>query len=198
MMEINIATKLANDIRDSLRGVSRAEVAGSVRRQKQNVKDIEIVAMVSDWDELFSSLAPHGTFIKPSVPDVIPWPPKRDSKYIRMLLNDGLNLDFFIASPENWGGLFMMRTGSGAGPDGNPFNGFTPGMFMRWKQVSNGGKMTGCMPTLPDGRRVIIREEEDFFRLLGVKWVSAPERIARSSIKKIPGYVLDISLWETV
>jgi DNA polymerase/3'-5' exonuclease PolX len=194
-MDIKTATQLSNEICSSLAGVARAQVAGSVRRQKENVKDIEIVAIVNSWDDLFDSLTPFGQFIKPGVPDIIPWPPKHNSKYVRMLLNDGLKLDFFVANPENWGGLFMMRTGSGVGPDGNPFNGFTPRMFMRWKQVSNGGKMVGCMPTLPDGRSVIVHEEEEFFQLLGVKWTPPQDRISGSSIKKIPGYVLDLTKW---
>lgn len=88
------------------------------------------------------------------------------------------------ASPQNWGGLFMMRTGSGVGPDGNTFNGFTPGIFGRWKKVSDGGRMTECMPTMTTGEQLWIPEEQDFFDLLEMDFVPPVERTSKNVIKK--------------
>jgi DNA polymerase/3'-5' exonuclease PolX len=95
-----------------------------------------------------------------------------------------MNLDLFIANPDNWGGLFLMRTGSAAGADGNAFNGFTPGCFARWKKLSGGGRMTEVMPTMPDGTQLPVPEEQDFFDLLEMDFVPPVERIGRSVIKK--------------
>ena len=197
-MELQQASENATKIVESIMSsCQRAQVAGSVRRKKPNVKDIEIVAIVKDWDNLFKNLSSFGKFIKPGVSEIIPWAPRKNAKYLRMMLDIDLKLDLFIASPENWGGLLMMRTGSGVGPDGNPFNGFTPAMFARWKKVSNGGRMSGCMPLLPDSKAVVVlREEIDYFNLLGVQWVEPVDRASRNSIKKIPGYALDISKFE--
>lgn len=190
-MDINLAKPLADDIVAALRPhCQRAEVAGSIRRMKANVKDVEIVAIVSDWQAAFRSLEKWGYFIKPGVPEIAPWAPKENARYLRMMLNDGLKLDLFITSPENWGGLFMMRTGSGVGPEGNPFDGFVPGMFGRWKKVSGGGRMLNGYPTLPDGRKVIVREESDYFRICGVKWVDPVERTSRGSIVPLPKFNL--------
>jgi DNA polymerase/3'-5' exonuclease PolX len=197
-MELEKIQPVANDIVDFIRPhCSRAEVAGSIRRQKADVKDVEIVAIVNDWDGLFNSLTAFGHFIKPGTPDIEPWEPKKNAKYLRMMLDVGLKLDLFIASPENWGGIFMMRTGSGVGPDGNPFNGFVPTMFSRWKKLSAGGRMSGCMPQLADGSKVVVlREEIDIFNLLGVHWVEPRERIGRAAVKKLTGYALDLSKFE--
>jgi len=196
-MDIDSAVTLSTLIVESIRPhCLRAEVAGSIRRRKENVKDVEIVAQVSDWQSLFSSLEQWGEFIKPGCPDVIPWPPKEGARYLRMMLKEGVKLDLFITSPENWGVLFAMRTGSGVGPDGNPMRGFIPGMFSRWKKVSGGGKMTNGYPTLPDGRTIIVREEEDFFRLCGVKFVDPVERISKSSIKALKDYELNLDDFE--
>lgn len=198
-MDIDSAVDLSNKIVESARPFcSRAEVAGSVRRRKENVKDIEIVAQVNDWQGLFSVLSAWGEFIKPGVPDILPWAPKEGARYLRMMLTSGVKLDMFITSPENWGGIFMMRTGSGVGPDGNAMKGFTPGMFGRWKKVSGGGKMKGGYPTLPDGRQVIVREEEEFFRLCGVQFIDPVKRLSKSSIKPIKDYKLDIDKFETM
>jgi len=196
-MELLAASCHAHEILHSiLPFCHRANIAGSIRRGKTHVKDIEIVAIIKDWQQLFTALTDFGMFIKPGVPEIEPWAPKVNAKYLRMMLNCGLKLDLFIASPENWGGLFMMRTGSGVGLDGKAFSGFAPTMFARWKKVSGGGRMINCMPTMPDGRKVIVREEEDFFKLLGVEFIEPEFRIARYSVRKIKNYELNLDGWE--
>ena len=56
-MDINIAKPLADLIVADLRPhCHRAEVAGSVRRMKANVKDIELVVQVRDWEPAFRAL----------------------------------------------------------------------------------------------------------------------------------------------
>ena len=185
-MELSIASHIANRIAsDVANHCDRIQVAGSIRRMKPNVKDVEIVAVVSDYDRLYDSLRAHGRFIKPSVPDIIDWEPKRGAKYIRMLLNEEIKLDFFVATPLNWGALLCMRTGSASGPDGNTFNGFIPRMFQRWKKVSGGGKMSNCMPTTPTGEQIAVSEEADFFKLLEVKWVEPVDRIDARAVRSI-------------
>jgi len=177
----NIADKVRNHIAPAM---DRIEIAGSIRREKPVVGDIELVAIVADREKLLQLLGDVGQTIKPSVPGVIPWTPKPDSRYIRVRLNEGMNLDLFIAKPENWGGLFLMRTGSAAGADGNAFNGFTPGCFARWKKLSGGGRMTEVMPTMPDGTQLPVYEEQDFFDLLEMDFVPPVERTGRNVIKK--------------
>lgn len=184
-MELQQAQLIAGNVKTCIEpSASRVEVAGSIRRLKPQVKDVEIVAIVHDYDMLYRDLLNVGRFIKPSVPDVVDWQFKPGAKYVRMLLHEGVKLDLFIASPENWGPLYMMRTGGATGPDGNAFNGFVPGMFSRWKKLSDGGKMEGCMPARPDGTQVLCPEEQDFFDLLGMNFVPPEERVDKRVIKK--------------
>jgi DNA polymerase/3'-5' exonuclease PolX len=164
--------------------LTRGEVAGSVRRQKEVVGDIEIVAISEDRDRLVRLLAEVGEHIKPGVPGAIPWNPKSAARYFRLRLKEGMNLDLFMATPQNWGGLFLMRTGSGVGPDGNSFNGFTPGIFSRWKKLSGGGRMTDAMPTMPTGEQLWVPEEQDFFDLLEMDFVPPEARTGRAAIKR--------------
>lgn len=184
-IDLAVASRLANHIVDLIGpSVDRAEVAGSVRRQKPVVGDIEVVAIPRDQEKLVKLVREIGQTIKPGVPGVVPWDPKPGSRYIRVRLDAGMNLDLFLATPHNWGGLFLMRTGSGAGPDGNTFNGFVPGMFGRFKKLSGGGRMTECMPTMPTGEQLWVPEEQDFFDLLEMNFIPPEERIDKNVIKR--------------
>ena len=184
-IDLAAAETLAQDIITLVTpAMDRVEVAGSIRRRKPVVGDIEIVGIPADRERLIKLLSCTGMHIKPGVPGVVQWTPKSDAKYLRLHLSVGVNLDFFLGTPENWGGLFLMRTGSGVDANGNSFNGFTPGIFSRWKKVSGGGRMTGAQPTTVAGEQLPLREEGDFFDLLGMDFVPPVERLDRKVIKK--------------
>ena len=183
-MELAIAKQMADSIVEAITpACSRAHVAGSIRRQKPEVKDIEIVAIVNDYDDLYKRLAPFGRFIKPGVPDIIDWPPKPKARYVRMLIGESIKLDLFVANPNNFGALYAMRTGSGIAPDGKM--GFIPGLFSAWKKKSGGGRMVNCMPTTPDKVSIPVPEEEDFFKLCGVEWIPPEMRRSARDVKRI-------------
>jgi DNA polymerase/3'-5' exonuclease PolX len=184
-IELATASRLADSIYKLISpAMDRVQVAGSVRRQKPVVGDIELVGIVADENKLVKLLREVGQTIKPGVPGVVPWTPKPGARYIRVRLDEGMNLDLFLANPDNWGGLFMMRTGSGGGPDGNTFNGFIPRVFSRWKKLSGGGRMTDAMPTMPDGTQLAVPEEQDFFDLLEMDFVPPELRADHKIIKK--------------
>jgi DNA polymerase (family 10) len=184
-IELQEAAGIGNSILKHISPViDRGEVAGSVRRKKEIVGDIEIVAISDRREQLLKLLADCGQLIKPGVPGAIPWTFKPGSKYIRVRLNEGMNLDLFMATPRNWGGLFLMRTGSAVDNKGNPFSGFVPSIFKRWKIMSGGGRMTDCMPTMPTGEQLWVPEEQDFFDLLEMDFVPPELRASKNVIKK--------------
>lgn len=182
---LNEAESIANKVRSHISpALDRVEVAGSIRRRKEIVGDIEICGIPADRARLIDLLGDLGQHIKPGVPGAVPWTPKVEAKYLRVRLAEGMNLDVFLGTQQNWGGLYMMRTGSGASPDGNTFHGFIPGIFGRFKKLSGGGRMTDCMPTMPTGEQLWIPEEQDFFDILEMDFVPPQERIAKGAIKK--------------
>lgn len=185
-VELEEARKLAESIKAHITpAMARCEVAGSVRREKPEVGDIELVGLPADGELLCRLLSEVGQPIKPGVPGVVPWPLKPDAKYMRLHLPElECNLDLFLASELNWGGLLLMRTGSGVGPRGNAFNGFTPGCFSRWKKLSGGGRMVGCRPMRPGGELLSLREETDFFDLLELDFIPPALRTSRAVIKE--------------
>jgi DNA polymerase/3'-5' exonuclease PolX len=185
-IELSKARQLADRIATHISpGMARCEVAGSVRREKPVVGDIELVGLPADGELLCRLLSEVGQPIKPGVPGVVPWPLKPDAKYMRLHLPElGCNLDLFNAHELNWGGLLLMRTGSGVDPKGNSFNGFTPGIFSRFKKLSGGGRMVGCQPTMPTGEKISLKEEQDFFDLLGLEFIPPARRVSKAVIKE--------------
>lgn len=182
-MDLIPARLIANSIRGAVEPhVDRVEIAGSIRREKSIVKDVELVILAPDYERLYRVLGDHGRFIKPGVPDIIDWPPKANAKYVRMLLDGDIKLDVFVANEENWGSLLCMRTGSGVGPDGNPFTGFSSGILQRWKKLS-GGKMIKGQLVTKDGVFLPTEEESDLFDLVCLEWIPPPLRMSKSIMK---------------
>ncbi|MGD1045992.1 MAG: hypothetical protein ABR936_11830 [Bacteroidota bacterium] len=131
----------------------RIEVAGSVRRQKPEVNDIEIVAI------------PSGRTLEEYFTLVNQWyKVKGDAcgKYTQRKLPEGIYLDLFHATPKNWGMIYAIRTGS----DQFSHNVLAVG----WKK--KGFKSQGGVLYDDNTHRAkFIYEEEDLFKLIGVPFV---------------------------
>jgi DNA polymerase/3'-5' exonuclease PolX len=153
----------------------RIQVAGSVRRRKEVVGDIEMVAipryapagLFGDctasllWERLHASDAYR--FTKGD---------RADGRYYQLTLPmyAGMQLDLFLAQPDNWGLTLLVRTGRAA---------FSTAMLARWKRLQGIGRdqpgsVDGRLVTR-DGRVVPTPEEETVFQLLGMQAVP-PER----------------------
>jgi DNA polymerase/3'-5' exonuclease PolX len=183
-----IAAALANEIKPF---IVRGAVAGSLRRGKQEgVKDIEL-CLIPRWEDtpdpsdMFGEKTVatnllHGwamrsdcpvQWIKTGTPDVIPWQPKAEGKYWRGILKDsGAKLDVFIASPENWGAIYLIRTGSAE---------FTTEVMTRALRIGcrfRGGHLWA------GNRRIPVPSEEGVFRRLGIRWVDPAERHGKSAV----------------
>lgn len=101
-MDLLAAQNLANGLVETLRPFcSKIEIAGSTRRQKSTVGDIEIVAMPKErksiefYAEILSAQAiNHG------------------EKYMKFELSNGVQLDlFFVFDETQWGYILCQRTG---------------------------------------------------------------------------------------
>lgn len=158
------AKELAEELKQQLsRMTSRIEIAGSVRRCKETVGDIEIVCQPSETFDLFGAAEPQ--------PIYLPYRAVKDgSRYKQYRLPNGLCLDLFIVlPPAQWGVILALRTG--------------PMMFSK-KLVTR--RPWGYLPSeyhVEDGavwheeRGVIATpEESDYFRLCGLNWIPPQER----------------------
>lgn len=128
-MLLKQAQTLVDKILASMRSYTlRAEVAGSIRRKKPDVKDIEIVAIpaLGEMTDLFEEHRANLLYdwarqmeaqdkihwIKPSTDQVMRWPLDPKGKYWRgLLVQSQIKLDLFLTTPETWGTTFIIRTG---------------------------------------------------------------------------------------
>lgn len=146
----------------------KIEIAGSIRRRKSEVKDIEIVC-IPKWAEEGepSDLFGEGRFrvntlyrwagqqqilkwIKPGVTGIEPWHVKEDGKYWRGYLASlqdtfcvycpdvPCKVDIFLATPENFGLQYLIRTGNA------DFSKEVVTHALRVKFKVEGGKLWDC------------------------------------------------------
>lgn len=85
----------------------RIQIAGSIRRKKEDCNDIEIVAIPKPYETgLFedgiASVVNQWKKVKGDLP----------CKYTQRILPEGIKLDLFFAEPNNWGYILAIRTGS--------------------------------------------------------------------------------------
>lgn len=153
---------------------SRVEIAGSIRRGKAEVKDIEIVCIpnVPDMRDMFySGPCFQDAVLDISEPDrnVI----KNGERYKQIKLHAGINLDLFIVRPPaQWGVIFTIRTG--------------PSDFSNWLVTQRNKR--GALPSnchvedgqvIQGGDVVQMPEEIDFLKFCGLGWIEPSQREAQ-------------------
>ncbi len=138
----------------------RIEIAGSIRRRKAEVGDIEVVAIPRPYDV--------GLFASGVASVVDGWAKVRGElpcRYTQRMLPEGIALDLFFARACNWGLIYAIRTGSAEYSH----------RVLACGWSSRGYKSVGGMLTR-NGVPVPVREERDLFALAGVQWVDPDAR----------------------
>lgn len=167
-------------------GCERIEVAGSIRRRREAVKDIELVAVprieeaaaadlwgtpepVDRLMERLVGLAADGLLVPRDVmvhrADGTVERQRRVGQAYQALVFRGFPVDLFIVRPPaEWGVLFAIRTGPG---DWNER--LVTGCRRFFRRVE-GGRVMHFNEHVP------CPEESDFFRAIGQPWVEPPDR----------------------
>jgi DNA polymerase/3'-5' exonuclease PolX len=209
-----IAERLVREMRPYC---ERIEIAGSVRRRKVEVKDIEIVA-VPKWDvppveeqvRLLFGSPPRSAnantlhfwamklagvrWIKPGTSQIVAWTPRPEGKYWRGLVptsgDDPIKLDLFLAEPENFGLIYLIRTGAAEfsaailGHAKNRTSYQTEKSYYEDRPELKGKPEGGWLVEKATGRRIEVRDERDVFELLGLQFVEPPLRIDGRAIRR--------------
>lgn len=156
---------------------TRIEIAGSIRRMRPMVGDIEIVCIpkevpVDAGTDIFGNPLPcadkqrdkgfvavvrryTATHVKGHA---------ATGRYVQFITRTGVKVDLFMARPENWGYILAIRTGSAE---------FSQSLAWRWKKLGYEG-VDGMLTKY--WKDVPLREERDLFDLLGIQWVQPSER----------------------
>jgi DNA polymerase/3'-5' exonuclease PolX len=179
------AERLAEELVEMLRPASeRIEIAGSIRRRKADVGDIELVAvprtrpvrdmfgragaMVADeLGELLDRLLAEGR--------VQMRPPKRWGTRFKAMIYRGVPVDLFsVLQPAQWGVVFCIRTGPAEFSRRFVTHRRRGGMLPEWLVVREGA----LWQRMPDRLLKLVEapEEGDVFRLLGIEYVPPEAR----------------------
>jgi len=169
-MELLKAEALAWCVMDELRPYcQRIEIAGSIRRRKSEIGDIEIVAIPQFTKDLFGNVTedhelnfPDWSYIGKAI--------KNGNKYKQIELEQGVNLDLFIVTPPaQWGIQFLIRTGpaefSHRLVTSKRFGGLMPSNF----RVEGGAIWS-------NNHVIETPEEQDVFRVIGLPFISPEYR----------------------
>ncbi len=180
-MEVRRARELADGLLLRMMPFcERGLIAGSIRREKPEVKDIELV-VIPKWEErpgadLFGTpervnllhewalATDFVRWIKPGTSFILDWQPKPEGKYWRGLLPSGMKLDLFLATADNFGAIALIRTGSAE---------FSEAVVTHALRI---GKRCIEGHFTVDGKPVATPEEADVFKLLNLRYVGPSQR----------------------
>ncbi len=132
-------------------GVRKAEAAGSVRRRKETVGDLDVLVAATEPGpamRAFCDLAEVAT--------VIAQGPTKATVRLRV----GLQVDLRVLPPESFGAALHYFTGSKA-----------HNIAVRTRAVHRGVKLSEYGVFDRDGRRLAGEREEDVFEAVGLPWI---------------------------
>ena len=147
---------------DAQPGVLKAEVAGSIRRRAETVKDIDIVVASAEPE-----LAGQAAVAMPGVQNII----SRGSTKISLSLATGMNLDVRIVPPEQFALCLHHFTGSKEHH-----------VQLRALAKEQGLKINEYTLADRDGNDRSAADEEELYRLLGLSYIPPELREGRTEI----------------
>lgn len=168
------AYAVAIDLMNRLdRACDRLLIAGSIRRQKPEIGDIELVVLprMEPVTDLFGENVPG--LARSALDDALAQLGElhytRNGERYKQFEYEGRSIDLFIATPETWGCVATIRTGSAD--------------FSKWLVTAR--KYGGACPShlhFKDGRiwngasALETPGEHDVFAALGIEWIEPAER----------------------
>lgn len=147
----------------------RIEIAGSMRRQREEVGDIELVCIPKTTtieDGLFGEKEVRDFAFVNFIATLPRVKGNGEGKYTQIMIGNGDHIDLFMTTPEQWGIIFMIRTGSAA---------FSKRVVNEIK--NNGYKCEEGYLKKLSGEVIPCYEEEDFFRITGTPYLEPSSRI---------------------
>ncbi len=153
-MELKQAQEVAAEVVAELTPCTvKREIVGSIRRQRPQVKDIDLVVLPTSMAALDGKLREMGCdFGGPK---------------IRRMVYKGARVDIYIATEQTWATLLLIRTGSTRHNVHLCARARLLGMHLK----ANGEGLLDAQ-----GKRVAGETEESIFKALGLKYRDPQER----------------------
>jgi DNA polymerase/3'-5' exonuclease PolX len=166
----------------------RIEIAGSLRRQKATVHDVEIVAMPRLGRDLFGEPVLDATELDVILArlvrqDVLSCGDKMGSRYKKFWVwapdQPRIKLDLFaVLPPAQWGVILAIRTGPADFSQWIVTPRLAGGALPSHCRVLNGAVREGL---IGEGKIIPMPEENDFLEFLGLGWIEPAKRAAQWS-----------------
>jgi len=176
-VDLHVAQHVAGKYIDLLKPFcDRIQVAGSVRRKRPRVGDIEIVCIpktVVTKDGMFHEQTVRAPGFAKALSDanvnLLKGDP-RTGKYTQMMTTEGIQIDLFMPNKDNWGRIYMIRTGS------SEFSQFMAGRWVKWGYKAIDGVLWEVDEFKNPLRIVTTPTEKSIFELLSLKVVPPHKR----------------------
>ncbi len=157
-----LADELVADLK-RVPGVTRAEAAGSFRRRKETVGDLDVLVIASDSSAAMDALGSH-----PQVAQVL----SRGETKQRVRLKIGLEMDLRVVPEESYGAAMQYFTGS---KDHN--------IVVRRKAIERGLKINEY-GVFRGESAVAGRTEEEVYAAVDLPWISPELREGRTEFDR--------------
>ncbi len=159
-VHLGVAMELAEDLVAALAavpGCERCTYAGSLRRMRDTIGDVDILAISDQPQELMVALA-----AQPSVTRVVASGPTKTS----VMTAAGLQVDLRVVPPASWGAALQYFTGSRA-------------HNIRTREIAVGKNLKLSEYGLFDaetGHKIVSATEKEVYERLGLPWIPPPLR----------------------
>ena len=165
-ISIGIAWPAAQELIEFLRhqpGVVAVSTAGSLRRMRATIGDLDLVAAANDPHPVMDAFTHH-----PNVQHVISQGEAKSS----IELEEGLRAQLWVQPPERYGTALQFATGS---KDHN--------VRLRELAISKGYSLSEQRLTRSDGSEILCATEEEVYRQLGLPYIPPELREDRGEIQ---------------
>ncbi|MFE6868234.1 DNA polymerase/3'-5' exonuclease PolX [Kitasatospora sp. NPDC057692] len=164
---LDAATALADQLVAALSavpGCTRCAYAGSLRRMRETVGDIDVLATAEDSAPLMAALTGL-----PFVAEVIGTGPTKTS----VRTTEGVQVDLRVVPEEDWGAALVYFTGSKA-----------HNIRLRTMAVRAGLKLSEYgLFEAEGGEKIVSASEDEVYAALGLPWIAPPLREDRGEIE---------------
>ncbi|HUB07911.1 MAG TPA: DNA polymerase/3'-5' exonuclease PolX [Myxococcales bacterium] len=147
----------------AVRGVERAEIAGSLRRHRETIGDIDLLAAAADPAPVMKALTGA-----PDVAQILGSGPTKSS----VKLEGGLQVDLRVLPVESFGAALLYFTGSQA-----------HNIALRTRGVRLGLKLNEYGVFDKHGKRLGGATEEEMYAAIGLPWIPPELREARGELE---------------
>jgi DNA polymerase (family 10) len=157
-----IALELLANLRE-LAGIEKAEVAGSLRRWRETVGDLDLIAASSDANSVMDAFLSY-----PQISRVL----SRGEMKLGVELHDGLRAQLWVHPPSHYGTALQYATGSQA-----------HNVRLRELAKREGFSLSEHGFKKQDGSEFTCAEEAEVYRILGLPWIPPELREDRGEVE---------------